>query len=283
MPSIPKQEAAQSHEGQQSGQEMPEAEFFHGQPWQPTAMWGIAFFAMFLLAAFGMTRLKKVPGALQGAWEFTYEWVEGIVMQVMGPKGMDYFPLFLCYFLYILFNNLTGLIPGLASATSKLDTTVALALTTFLSTHVLGLKKKGLGYIKHFFSILDYREAKGAFPMAVTVILQFILLPLIEIIGEFARPLSLSMRLFGNIFAKETILAVLASMTLDYWMQSGLASKAVMLMPLVLRPAVLILGVLVSIIQAVVFTALSMVYISGAIAMHEGHDDASEPHPASAH
>jgi F-type H+-transporting ATPase subunit a len=263
-------------------QEMPEAVLFLGKDWQPAAMWGISFSVMLFLAILGLTRLKKVPGLFQGAWEFTHEWVEGIVVQVMGPKGLEYFPLFLCYFLYILFNNLLGLVPGMASATSRLDTTIALALTTFLATHVLGIRKKGFGYIKHFFSILDYKTAQGAFAKGITLVLQFVLLPLIEIIGEFARPLSLSMRLFGNIFAKEMILAVLASMALDYWLTAGWASKTIMLMPMLLRPAVLILGVLVSIIQAVVFTALSMVYISGAIAVHDEHEAAADSH-ATAH
>lgn len=271
-----------AHQGEQH---LPEAVVLLGSKWQPTAMWGISFTVLFVLATFGMTRLKKVPGALQGAWEFTYEWVENIVVQVMGPKGLDYFPLFLCFFLYVLFNNLLGLVPGMASATAKLDTTVALALTTFMATHVLGMKKKGVfAYWGHFFHILDYTKETGVGKI-ITFLLQFILLPLIEIIGELARPLSLAMRLFGNIFAKETILAVLAAMTLDYWLASGAASKAVMVMPVLLRPAVLILGVLVSIIQAVVFTALSMVYIGGAIAMHEEHDSHEEGHgaPSAAH
>lgn len=252
----------------------PEAVLFPEMPWQPTAMWGISWGIMLVLAVFGMSRLKKVPGLLQNAWEFTYEWVEGITLQVMGPKGLDYFPLFLCFFLYILFCNLLGLIPLLASATAKLDTTIALALCTFGATHVLGMKKKGVfGYWGHFFNILDYKSQQG-FAKLLTIPLQFVLLPAIELVGEMARPLSLSMRLFGNIFAKEMILSILAALALDYWLQAGAFSKVLMAMPLVLRPGVLVLGVLVSIIQAVVFTALSMVYINGAIEVHEEHESA---------
>jgi len=253
--------------------------------WQPVVMTGISLGVLLILAVFGLTRMKKLPGALQGAWEMTYEWVEGIVVQVMGPKGLAYFPLFFCFFLYILFNNLLGLLPGMASATAKLDTTVALALTTFIATHVLGMMKKGVfGYWGHFFHILDYSKEKGLGKI-ITFVLQFILLPLIELIGEAARPLSLAMRLFGNIFAKETILAVLAAMTLEYWLAAGAGSKAIMAMPFLLRFGVLILGVLVSIIQAVVFTALSMVYISGATAVHDDHEHSDEGHgaPSAAH
>jgi F-type H+-transporting ATPase subunit a len=201
--------------------------------------------------------------------------LESIVIQVMGPKGMAYFPLFMSFFLFIFFNNLLGLLPGLASSTAKLDTTVSLAVCTFLATHVLGMKKKGIfGYWGHFFHVLDYSKEKGV-SKAVTFILQFSLLPVIELIGEMARPLSLAMRLFGNIVAKEIILGVLAALVVQYGIESHGAEKLLALMPLVLRPGVLILGVLVSLLQAVVFTALSMVYIGGAIAGHEvyGEDD----------
>jgi F-type H+-transporting ATPase subunit a len=259
----------------------PEATWLAGSPWQPAAMWGISFSIMIFLAVLGMTRLKKVPGTLQGAWEFAYEWLEGIVLQVMGPKGKDYFPLLLCYFLFIFFNNLLGLLPGLASSTAKLDTTVSLALVTFGATHILGMKKKGIfGYIGHFFHVLDYRKEQGL-SKGVTFVLQFSLLPLIEIIGEMARPLSLAMRLFGNIVAKEIILMILAALVIQYGIESQGAEKLLAVMPLILRPGVLVLGVLVSLLQAVVFTALSMVYINGAVTVHdEGHGHGEAAHPA---
>lgn len=263
----------QSHEGH-----TPEAAWLAGDPWQPVAMWGISFSVMLLLAIVGMTRLKKVPGTLQGAWEFCYEWLEGIVLQVMGEKGLAYFPLLISYFLFIFFNNLLGLIPGLASATAKLDTTIALALVTFGATHILGMKKKGIfGYWGHFFHVLDYTKEQGL-SKVVTFVLQFSLLPLIELIGEMARPLSLAMRLFGNIVAKEIILMILAALVLQYGFESQGAERLLAVMPMLLRPGVLILGVLVSLLQAVVFTALSMVYINGAITVHDedhGHGEAA--------
>jgi F-type H+-transporting ATPase subunit a len=272
----------QSHETQ-----TPEATLFSGSKWQPTAMAWITLFIILIFCVLGLSRLKKAPRGLQNAWEFTYEWVENVVIQMLGTRGLEYFPLFFCFFLFILFCNLQGLIPGLASATAKIDTTLALATVAIVSTHVLGMKKKGVAaYWGHFFHILDYRKEKG-FGKLLTFVLQFTLLPVIELIGELARPLSLTMRLFGNIFAKEILLTILAAMTLHYYFGQTMMDKVLIFMPLILRPAVLILGVLVSVIQAVVFTALAMVYIGGATEVHEKHvsDDVTEAHgaPAGSH
>lgn len=256
-----------------AGGHLPEEVIAFGSPWQPAITGWITMALLFLMAAFGLSSLKKLPGGLQNAWEFAYEWLEEITLQVIGPKGPGLMWYFFSAFIYILVANLLGLIPYMASPTAKTDTTLALALCTFGVTHVLGMKKKGVfGYWGHFFHVLDYSKESGV-GKAITALLQFILLPLIEIVGELARPLSLTMRLFGNIFAKEMLLAILAFLVFDYYVKGGASNYALMTMPLLLRPAVLILGVLVSVIQAVVFTALSMIYIGGAIATHDEHDE----------
>jgi F-type H+-transporting ATPase subunit a len=246
-----------------------------GKPsiWLPTITALITLGLLFLLAALGLTRLQAVPGGLQGAWEFSYEWLEEITVQVIGPEGPKLMWYFYSAFMFILFANLLGLFPYMASPTAKTDTTLALALCTFAVTHILGMKRKGiLGYWGHYFHILDYSKESGV-SKVITALLQFVLLPCIELIGELARPLSLTMRLFGNIYAKEMLLTILAFLVFDYFSQGTPGAYALMSMPLLLRPAILILGVLVSIIQAVVFTALSMIYIGGAIAVHAEHDE----------
>jgi F-type H+-transporting ATPase subunit a len=255
--------------------------------WQPAITAWISLAIIFGLAIAGLSRLKKVPGPLQNAWEFAYEWLEDITRQVIGPKGPDLMWYFFSAFMFILIGNLLGLIPYMASPTAKTDTTLALALCTFGVTHVLGMKKKGiLGYWGHFFHVVDASKESSFVSKVITALLQYILLPIIELVGELARPLSLTMRLFGNIFAKEMLLAILAFLVWDYISKGGAANYALMSMPLLLRPAVLILGVLVSLIQAVVFTALSMIYIGGAIATHDEHDEhghADAAHGAEAH
>jgi F-type H+-transporting ATPase subunit a len=265
------QESPQSHEGEA----LPEAvEVPHVyQKYVPVATGWLSILILFFLAALGLRKLRSVPGRLQGAWELVYTWIEEIVGQMMGPQGMDYFPLFLTFFLFILISNFLGLVPGLVSPTAKLDTTVALALVAFGSIHVLGMRKKGVfGYWGHFFHVVDSSRESGMMKL-IMLPLQYVVLPAIELIGELARPLSLSMRLFGNIMAKEILLGVLASILLTFYRSPGAFNKVLMFVPLLLRPAILLLGVLVSIIQAAVFTVLCMIYIGGATAVHEEHHE----------
>lgn len=253
---------------------LPESVIAFGSMWQPVITGGITLGIILVLALLGLTRLKMLPGGLQNAWEFAYEWLEEVTTQVIGPKGPTLMWYFFSVFIYILIANLLGLIPYMASPTAKTDTTLALALCTFGVTHVLGMKKKGVfGYWGHFFHVVDASKETSFVSKVITALLQYILLPVIELVGELARPLSLTMRLFGNIFAKEMLLAILAFLVFDYFSKGTAKDYALMTMPLLLRPAVLILGVLVSLIQAVVFTALSMIYIGGAIATHDEHDE----------
>ncbi|MGH7442110.1 MAG: F0F1 ATP synthase subunit A [bacterium] len=249
----------------------PDAVIARGNPWQPAITGWIVLGLLFGLAAFGLTRLKRVPGFLQNLWEFTYEWVEDITAQVLGPDAPAFTPYFFSLFVFILACNLLGLFPYLASPTAHADTTWALALCTFCVTHFLGLRRKGLGYIGHFFHIVDASKEKDFLAKSITFVLQWFMLPLIEFIGELARPVSLSMRLFGNIFAKEVLLLVLAAMLLNFFEAGGLGGWTLMVIPLALRPGILVLGVLVSVIQAAVFMGLSMMYVGGALAANAEH------------
>ena len=192
-----------------------------------------------LLAAFFMSRrITILPEKGQNILEFIVEKLENFMVDITGPEGRAFFPYIATVFLYILICNLLGLIPGFISPTANLNTTLSLAICTFVMTHIIGIKFHGIRYIKHFFG--------PVWPLAP---LMFV----IEIIGHLARVLSLSVRLFGNIFAKEEILGILFAL----W--------GLYLLPL----PVLALGVLVSLIQAVVFMLLSIVYFAGA--MEEAH------------
>ncbi len=265
--------------------EWPDAVIAKGNPWQPTITALIVVAILFGMAAVGLRRLKRLPDGLQNLWEFLYEWVEQTSLQVIGPEGPALMPYFFSVFVFILGCNLLGLIPYLASATARTDTTVALALCTFFLTHILGLRRQGFAYISHYFHLLDASRETSWLTKGVTLLLQWIMLPLIEIIGELARPLSLSMRLFGNIFAKEMLLLVLAALILGFF-EAGGKGYAMMLMPLALRPGILILGVLVSVIQAAVFMGLSMMYVGGALAGHahpSEHDEGARAGHDAAH
>ncbi len=181
---------------------------------------------------------KLLPTKGQNVLEFIIESLENFVVDITGPEGRAFFPYVATVFLYIFVCNLIGLVPGFFSPTASLNTTLSLALCTFFLTHAIGIKYHGMKYIKHF--------------MGPSLALAPLML-IIEGIGHLARVMSLSIRLFGNIFGKEKILGILF----------GFAGFYLVPLPL------LFLGLLVSFIQAVVFMLLSVIYFAGA--MEEAH------------
>lgn len=172
-------------------------------------------------------------------FELIVEATLGIAEGVMGRKKAERFlPLVGTLVFFILFNNLIGLVPGFLPATDTLKTNLALSLTVFVMTHVYGVMEHGLKYFKHFAGPLWY--------------LAWLMIP-IEIISHLARPVSLSLRLMGNIAADHKVV-----------------SAFFVLVPILVPLPFLLLGVLVSIVQTLVFSLLTMVYIDMAVA-HEEH------------
>jgi F-type H+-transporting ATPase subunit a len=200
-----------------------------------------SWFVMALLiigAALLAKGIQMIPRTGQNLLEVIIQTLEDFMIGITGPEGRAFFPYIATVFLYILVSNLLGLIPGFFSPTANINTTLSLALCTFVLTHVIGIKFHGPKYVKHFLG-----------PVLVLAPLMVI----IELIGHLARVMSLSIRLFGNIMGKEKILGILFALAGLY------------LAPL----PVLFLGILVSFIQAVVFMLLSIVYFVGA--MEEAH------------
>ncbi len=195
------------------------------------------WFAMAVLIGLALAArfsLKKTaPTGVQNFLEAVVAGLENFVLDIMGPEGTHYLSLIGTLFLFILVCNLQGLIPGFDSPTANINTTLPLALVSFTATHYIGIRRHGLGYIKHFFG-----------PMWVLAPFMFI----IEVISHLARVLSLSIRLFGNMIAKHVLLLVLF-----------------FLFPYVLQVPILGLGLLVSFVQAGVFALLTMLYLSGSI------------------
>jgi F-type H+-transporting ATPase subunit a len=182
--------------------------------------------------------LKKIPGGWQNIVELLASFIENYILDVIGPKGLSYFPLVVTAFSFILISNYIGLIPGFVSPTSTINTTAAWALIVFVFVQYLGVSKKGFGYFKHFL---------GPVPAIAPIMLP------IEIISELARPLSLSFRLFANIFAGEMIIKILMGI-----LAIGLPVVWMMMDSCLTIP-----------IQALIFSLLTMFYIAGAIATHE--------------
>jgi len=209
---------------------------------------------LIVLAALALRRLQLRPGGLQSFFEIIWEFISGLCVQLGGPENLRFMPLYATLFLFIMFSNWIGLIPGFASPTTNVNINAAMALIVAFSTEFMAVRQHGVaGYFKHLCGP-PYWLA----PM-------FIVIRGLEI---FTRPLSLTMRLFGNMVAKEIILGVLVYMATLFFFSSDIMSKLLLPVPLILRPGIILLGFLVGIVQALVFTALSMYYIGSAYAKH---------------
>ncbi len=191
----------------------------------------IVFFI--IISRMMLSRMSVVPGGLQNVMELIISGLDGMVTDIMGEKGKPYFPLIATLGLFIFLSNLLGLIPGFMPPTANLNTTAACAVIVFVVTHFVGLKEHGVGYIKHF--------------MGPVLWLSPLIFP-IEVVGHLSRPISLSMRLFGNMIGHELVVLIL-----------------LFLVPFALPVLMSLMGLLVAFIQAFVFALLSMIYLAGAL------------------
>ena len=196
------------------------------------------------------------PNNPQQAFEVGVETIRSMLSDLVGPGGMKHFPVVATFGLLILLSNLTGMLPDMEAPTANFNVTLALAITSFLYYNYVGIRENGLlGHLKHF---------GGPVP---SIGIMVILFP-IEIISNLARIMSLSVRLFGNIFGEEQL-------------SGAISSLAQWILPIVLMP----LGLLTSIIQTFIFVLLSMVYL-GEVSHHseEHHGERAHDHAvATAH
>ncbi|WP_243374305.1 F0F1 ATP synthase subunit A [Geotalea sp. SG265] len=194
--------------------------------------------ALLLIVSILATKgLKAVPGKLQNFMEVIIGGIENMVVETMGEHGKPFFPLIATLALFILVSNLIGLIPGFFPPTANINTTAACAVIVFVTTHIVGIKEHGVKYIKHFLGPILWLAPMMFF---------------IEVIGHFSRVISLTLRLFGNMNGHELVLMIFF----------GLA-------PFLVPLPMMLMGVLVSFIQAFVFMLLAMIYIQGSL--EEGH------------
>ncbi|MCL2103233.1 MAG: F0F1 ATP synthase subunit A [Syntrophorhabdaceae bacterium] len=210
-------------------------------------MYSMAFIALLLIAlswlAVGKNKTSDmvVPSprlTVRNFFELLFEIISGLAKDIMGDSYKKYLPLLVSCFFFIFFMNLLGLVPGFLPPTQKMNITVGLALVVFFATHYYGLRENGLSYLKHFMGPIWWMA-----PLMIPI----------EIISHLARPLSLSLRLFGNITGDHAVIA-----------------GFMVLIPILVPSIFLVLGVFVCFMQAFIFTVLSMIYISGAVA-HEEH------------
>jgi F-type H+-transporting ATPase subunit a len=176
--------------------------------------------------------------SLKGVYELLLEFIVGLTEMVIGEEGRKFVPMFAAIFLFVWIHNIVGLFPGMTPATDNINTTLALGLFAFVVYNFYGVKEHGLAYFKHFLGPL--------------LLLAPLMLP-IELIGHMVRPLTLGLRLYGNIMADHTVISVFVGMFEKLWF-----------IPV---PAIFYgMGIFVASMQAFVFTMLSMIYVSMAIA-----------------
>jgi F-type H+-transporting ATPase subunit a len=199
------------------------------------------------LTVLGTRRAALVPGRWQSLAEMSYEFIADMIDSNVGREGRPYLPFVFSLFMFILFGNLLGLVPYSFTFTGQIIVTFALAALVFIGVTIIGLVRHGL----HFFTLFA--------PHGVPKVLLLLLVP-IELLSYFIRPFTLSIRLFANMLAGHTMLAIFG----------GFAASIGLLgiLPLGVNVLIVFLEVLVAALQAYVFAILTCLYLSDAINLH---------------
>jgi F-type H+-transporting ATPase subunit a len=226
-----------------------------GRPWTPGTqiipdylvmcaliVVGVAAFSLAVRSTFSVDN----PGKLQIVLEDIVGFLINLLKDSIGPKGPKFLPLVGAIFVFIFTANAIGKIPGLMSPTANINVTVGCALTVWVYYHLQGIRAQGLvAYVKHFI-----------IPPGVPLFIAPIMAP-IELISHASRVMSLSLRLFGNVYGEELVVLIIAS-----------------IIPFLVPLPFMFLGVITGSLQAFVFTLLTTIYLAGAVHTEHGHDDA---------
>jgi F-type H+-transporting ATPase subunit a len=229
----------------------------------------IAAFLLLLFAFKARAAIAKaddpvVPAAELGSRNIAELLLQLVVTQsdaIIGKAGRKYVPFFATFFFFILLSNLMGLLPGFLPPTGNLNTTLGLALVSFVGYNVIGVREQGPAYFKHFIGPMTGLPGTGVISklaflpvLLISVVFFFIL----EAFSHGFRPVSLSLRLFGNMMGDHEVITAFINLT-----------------KLVVPVAFYAMGTLVCVIQAFVFTLLSMIYVALALSGHDeehGHE-----------
>jgi len=220
----------------------------------------LILFAMMARGALARAQDPTIPAAELGSRNIAELIVQLIVSQsdaIIGKPGRKYVPFYGTFFFFILTGNLMGLLPGFGAPTANLNTTIGLALCSFIGYNVIGVREQGVSYFKHFVGPMT--SLPGSSVMAKLAFVPLLLLSvmfffILELFSHGFRPVSLSLRLFGNMMGDHEVIGAFIGLT-----------------KLVVPVAFYLMGTLVSLIQAFVFTLLSMIYV--ALAISHGHDE----------
>jgi F-type H+-transporting ATPase subunit a len=214
-------------------------------------MWVVVSLVTVLMVMAGSAR-KLVPGKLQSIAEMMVDFIRAIIMDTIGKEGMRFFPLIATLFLFILFCNLIGLIPGSYTVTSQIIVTAVFACSVYGLSLVIGFYLHGV----KFLGVLVPPGTPGwLVPLMIPI----------ELMSQVARPISLAVRLFANMTAGHVLLGVLFGMAISGGLLIGW-------LPFVFTVAINVLEVGIAFIQAYIFTILTCVYLGDAFHLH-GHDE----------
>ncbi len=219
------------------------------------ALWmAFAVVGIILVFVVGSSSKSLIPTRMQSVGELAYDFVHNMVEDVAGHDGAKYFPMIMTLFLFILFANVLGLIPGSFTPTTHIAVTAVLGFGVFLFVTLLGLYKHGLHFL-------------GLFWMSDAPLILRPIIAVIEVISYFVRPVSHSIRLAGNIMAGHAVMKVFAAFAPMILISAiGVVVTPVSILAIT---AIYALEVLVAFIQAYVFTILTCVYLKDAL--HPGH------------
>jgi F-type H+-transporting ATPase subunit a len=222
-------------------------------------MCGIIAVLLTALCLFVRSRLSvENPGSLQILLEDVVGGLVGILTEYMGPKGVRYLPLVGTVGLFIFTANMIGKVPGMMSPTASINVTLGCAVTVWVFYHLMGLREQGpVNYVLHFMFM------PGA-PWWTC----FLVFP-IEVVSHMSRVMSLSLRLFGNIFGEEMVVLIIAS-----------------IVPFVAPLPMMVLGIVTGTLQAFVFVLLTIIYLAAAVHTeheHDAHEHDPHEHEAGAH
>lgn len=210
---------------------------------------GLVVLFLIVATALARPRLKRIEEriipegktSLPNIFEVAVENILGLMEGIMGPSAKKYFPLIGTIFIYIFLCNAIALIPGFVPPTDNINTNFAVSMTVFVYYNFMGIKENGLkNYIKHLLGPILWLGP---------------LMLIIELIGHLVRPVSLALRLFGNITGDHLVMGIFSGLT-----------------PILVPVIFLALGLFVSFIQAFVFSLLSTIYIGLATA-HDAHEE----------
>jgi len=207
-----------------------------------------------LVVIWGSRGRALVPSRWQSLAEISYEFIAGMIDDNVGHEGRAYFPFIFTLFMFIFFGNLLGLIPYGYTFTGQIIVTFAMAALVFIGVTIIGIAKHGWHFLSFFV------------PHGVPWPLLILLVP-IELLSYLIRPFTLSIRLFANMMAGHTMLAIFAGFVTPLLLAAG-AIKAFAIVPLAVDILLIFLELLVAALQAYVFTILTCLYLRDAIHLH---------------